>query len=43
MDVPYVPLYLGDASIALSKAFTLPGYNAYSIDGAYALNLKASA
>ena len=44
-DVPYVPLFLHDYSVALSSKFTLPGYNQYTIQngGAYALGIKASA
>ncbi len=43
-DVPYVPLYVGDANIALSSKFTWPGYNYWSSYAAdYALQIKAAA
>ena len=40
-DVPYVPLYLHEVSIALSSKFTDPGYNYwYFLDDNYALGIK---
>jgi peptide/nickel transport system substrate-binding protein len=41
-EVPYVPLFLHDNSIALSSKFTFPGYNQYSVGftGPYALSIK---
>jgi peptide/nickel transport system substrate-binding protein len=39
-DVPYVPLYLQDASAAISSKFTFPGFNQYSTQGAYALDIR---
>jgi peptide/nickel transport system substrate-binding protein len=42
-DVPYVPLYLHEVSIALSSKFTDPGYNYwYFLDNDYALGIKAA-
>jgi hypothetical protein len=42
-DVPYVPLYLHQVSIALSSKFTDPGYNYwYFLDDNYALGIKAT-
>jgi peptide/nickel transport system substrate-binding protein len=42
-DVPYVPLYLHEVSIALSSKFTDPGYNYwYFLDDNYALGIKAA-
>jgi peptide/nickel transport system substrate-binding protein len=40
-DVPYVPLYVTDLSIALSSKFTYSGLSAFSLqNGPYALNIK---
>lgn len=41
-DVPYVPLFLHDNSAALSRGFTFPGYNQYSIQESapYALDIR---
>ena len=42
-DVPYVPLYLHDVSIALSSKFSDPGYNYwYFLDDNYALGVRAA-
>ena len=43
-DVPYVPLYLQDVSVAISSKFTYPGYSFWSyLAGAYALGIRAAA
>jgi peptide/nickel transport system substrate-binding protein len=39
-DVPYIPLYVQDQSIALSSRFTFSGLSFYSLLGPYALNIK---
>ena len=39
-DVPYVPLYEEDYNVALSSQFTWPGYNVYTQDGAWELNIR---
>ncbi len=41
IDVPYVPLYLHDFSIAVSKNFRVPGYNYwYFLDDNYGLDIE---
>ncbi len=42
-DVPYVPLFVADDVIAVSPKFVIPGYSAYSFDGAYPLLIKRAA
>jgi peptide/nickel transport system substrate-binding protein len=40
-DVPYVPLYLQDVSVAISSKFTYPDYNFWNfLSNAYALGIK---
>ena len=39
-DEPYVPLFLQDAIIALSKNFVAPQFNAWFVWGDYALGIK---
>jgi ABC-type transport system substrate-binding protein len=42
-DVPYVPLYLQDVSVAISSKFSYPGYSFwYYLANAYALGIKAN-
>ena len=42
-DVPYIPLYLHQVSIALSSRFTDPAYNYwYFLDDNYGLGIKAA-
>jgi peptide/nickel transport system substrate-binding protein len=42
-DVPYVPLYAGEANMALSKEFTDPGFSQWFNDTPYALTIKRAA
>jgi peptide/nickel transport system substrate-binding protein len=39
-DLPYVSLYDEDYNVALSSKFTWPGYNVYTQEGAWPLNIK---
>lgn len=42
-NVPYVPIYLTDVSVALSSNFTWPGYSGYwDLSGPWALKLQAA-
>jgi hypothetical protein len=42
-DVPYVPLYLQDVSVAISSKFSYPGYSFwYFLANAYALGIKSA-
>jgi ABC-type transport system substrate-binding protein len=42
LDVPYVPLYNSDATIAISNGFAFPGYSAFSFSGAWALMVRSA-
>jgi hypothetical protein len=39
-DVPYVPIYIQDDSVALSSKYTWPGFDYYIQFGPYALTIK---
>ena len=39
-DVPYVPLFVEDFSVALTDHFTYTGFNQWYPDGVWALNIK---
>ena len=40
-DLPYIGLYQESSSVAVSRNFSVPGFNTNSMSGSYALNVKS--